>query len=278
MSSNSFQQVVFAGGGNRCVWQAGFWQIVAKEINLQPHTITAVSAGAAISCLILAGLTERSLAYFKKATARNKKNAYFSRLFSSQPIFPHAQIYRQAILDLVDDNALKRLHEGPDINVLVARIPKYLGQRTALLVGGLAYTFEHFKNNNQLHSSIGQRLGFSPEVFSVKNCQTPSDLADLLLASSCTPPFTPALVYQKGPVLDGGMIDSVPVKFLPKKEKSLILLTKRYDTLPQCEHYHYIQPSEVIPVDKWDYTSPDKLQIAYELGKKDGLNFLHQQS
>ena len=27
-----FDQVVFAGGGNRCWWQAGFWDVVQPEL------------------------------------------------------------------------------------------------------------------------------------------------------------------------------------------------------------------------------------------------------
>jgi len=45
-----FEQVVFAGGGNRCWWQAGWWDTVAPELGLRPRVIAGISAGAATAC------------------------------------------------------------------------------------------------------------------------------------------------------------------------------------------------------------------------------------
>ena len=47
--SQNFDSVVFAGGGNRCAWQAGWWERVAPEIGLQPRVVAGVSAGAAMA-------------------------------------------------------------------------------------------------------------------------------------------------------------------------------------------------------------------------------------
>ncbi|NJN40338.1 MAG: patatin-like phospholipase family protein, partial [Gammaproteobacteria bacterium] len=33
--------VVFAGGGNRCLWQAGFWSEAAPRLGLIPQRIAA---------------------------------------------------------------------------------------------------------------------------------------------------------------------------------------------------------------------------------------------
>ena len=44
-----FQQVVFAGGGHRCWWQAGFWDVVAPRIALRPRVVAGVSALVAVS-------------------------------------------------------------------------------------------------------------------------------------------------------------------------------------------------------------------------------------
>ncbi len=34
-----FDKVVFAGGGHRCWWQAGFWEVLRAEIELRPRVI-----------------------------------------------------------------------------------------------------------------------------------------------------------------------------------------------------------------------------------------------
>jgi hypothetical protein len=35
-------------------------------------------------------------------------------------------------------------------------------------------------------------------------------------------------------------------------------------------------PSEPVPIDKWDYTSPELVRRTYELGLRDGEAFAHR--
>ena len=54
-----FEAVVFAGGGCRCFWQAGFWEVAAPALGWQPRVAGAVSAGAApvaATCLDLVSI------------------------------------------------------------------------------------------------------------------------------------------------------------------------------------------------------------------------------
>ena len=116
---------------------------------------------------------------------------------------------------------------------------------------------------------------FRPEVVSVRACATPAALADLILASSCSPPMTSLLTWNGRHVLDGGVVDNVPVCALDDAPgETLVLLTRRYPALPAVPGRTYIQPSETIPVSAWDYTSPDGLQFAYDLGRRDGEAFV----
>ena len=77
------------------------------------------------------------------------------------------------------------------------------------------------------------RIGFRPEVVSVRECATPERLANLILASSCTPPMTPLQRWNGRYVLDGGVVDNVPICALGEEPgETLILLTRRYPRLP----------------------------------------------
>jgi predicted acylesterase/phospholipase RssA len=42
--------VAFAGGGNRCYWQGGFWEAAAPLFDLKPMIVAGVSAGAWSAC------------------------------------------------------------------------------------------------------------------------------------------------------------------------------------------------------------------------------------
>src|SRR5438046_8954757 len=106
----TFDSGVFAGGGSRCVWQAGFYRTVGEAFNLAPTCVAAASAGAAVAAVLFAGCFDAALAHFKRATAGNSRNVYWRNLFNGAPIFPHAAMYRGALLEVIDDGARANLH------------------------------------------------------------------------------------------------------------------------------------------------------------------------
>ena len=273
---SSFTNLVLAGGGNRCWWQAGMWDVLKPE-GLAPTQVAGVSAGAATACMMLAGKTAQTLAHYGHMTAHNPRNFYPGRLLRGQRAFPHAQMYREALLAIFDAQALDALRSQPPIYVQVSRLPRWLGPRSGVLAGIFAYQFDK-KVRGLLHPRAGRFLGFEPEVLVAQDCPAPEGLADLILASSCTPPFTPALHLHGRPVLDGGMVDNVPVDALPveaRQEPTLVLLTRQYERpLPQSTQRIYIQPSHHVPVRGWDYTNPHGIRAAYELGRHDARALL----
>jgi hypothetical protein len=278
MSDKSlFTSVVFAGGGSRCLWQVGFWSQVAPGLDLAPKIVAGVSAGATMACTIFAGRESFALQWMKRATSANRRNYYPGNVFRpGKKVFPHLAIYRRALLTALDEVALKRLHCGPDIRVLFAQPPRWAGPHLAVFVGGLCYAIEK-KMHQPVHSEWAAKAGFKGVVAGVRDCRTPEELADLLLASSCTPPVIPVMYRDNTPVLDGGLVDNAPVGALgPDPGPTLILLTRRYPLhcLPSTPGRIYVQPSETVAVNKWDYTNPGGLQKAYDLGRRDGDNFV----
>jgi predicted patatin/cPLA2 family phospholipase len=271
-----YQAVVFAGGGCRCVWQLGFWGVAAPALGLRPRTVGAVSAGAAMACMVFSESVDRGLAYFKRRAAANQRNAYPLNVFRGKPVFPHEEIYRDTILASLDVAAFERLRAGPDIRVLLTRPPQWLGPRSSLLLGFVAYELDNLVARS-VHAIVGRRIGFEPEVASIRDCGSPEEVADLILHSSCTPPFTGALRRDNRPVLDGGLIDAAPVEVVgAPAPRTLVLLTKphREEEIPCIAGRTYVRPSGPVPVHKWDYTSPAGVQQAFDLGRRDGERFI----
>ena len=270
-----FDSVVFAGGGCRCFWQVGFWEVAAPALGLRPGVAGAVSAGAAMACLIFADAIADGIAEFKGRVAANRRNVYVLNALKRQPVFPHLQIYRDTILATLDAARLATLHAALDIRVLVALVPRWLGPRSGFLLGLLAYEAERLRSDGP-HMALGRQAGFLPEIGSVRDCRTPTEIADLILHSSCTPPITP--VYRRGTraVLDGGLIDSAPVETIPNpRARTLVLLTRQHPpaSIPRVDARTYVQPSEPVPIHKWDYTSAARVQATYDLGRRDGERF-----
>ena len=270
----AFANLVFAGGGSRCFWQAGFWSVYDPEGTETPARVVAVSAGAAMACMLFAGRTEFGLNYFKQQTSRNPRNFYPTRALKGGSAFPHEAIYRNAISATIDADALAALHAGPSIEVTMAGLPRWLGPQTATVAGILAYDLEKYLFR-PVHPRFGRMLGFRDLSKTVRACATPQALTDLILASSGTPPFTPSAQFEGQTVLDGGLCDNVPVHPLVNQPgETLVLLSRRYAELPKVTHRTYVQPSAKAPVSMWDYTNPQALQDTFDLGRRDAESFV----
>ncbi len=277
-----FEQVVFAGGGNRCWWQAGWWDTVAPELGLRPRVIAGISAGAATACMIYTYESRQVMDYYRGVLAGNKRNVNWRNLLGNQRVFPHYGIYRAALLSILGDGRLERLQAAPEIRIGVAHIPRWCGPRLAVMAGLLAYNIDKHLLKT-LHPRLGRTLGFHPEFVRAQDCATPEQLADLLLQSSCTPPFTPVLRRDGRAVLDGGLVDNVPVDALDATPGDVLVLMTRLYPRPRRfvmewngQRRLYLQPSRRVPISSWDYTRPEGMTLAYDLGRRDGETFLRE--
>lgn len=281
-SSQAFDQVVFAGGGNRCWWQAGWWDTVAPALRLRPRVIAGISAGAATACMVYAHDSHQTMAYYRNVLADNSRNAYWGNLLRGERVFPHYGIYRNALLSLFGDNRLQKLQQAPEIRIGIAHIPRWSGPRLAVAAGLLAYNIDKHLLKT-LHPRLGRKLGFQPEFVLAQHCRSPEDLADLLLQSASTPPFTPVLRRDGRAVLDGGLVDNVPVDALdPTPGNVLVLVTRLYPRPRRFvietagQRRLYLQPSQRVPISSWDYTRPEAMTHAYDLGRRDADAFLRE--
>lgn len=281
-SSQAFDQVVFAGGGNRCWWQAGWWDTVAPALQLRPRVIAGISAGAATACMVYAHDSHQTMAYYRNVLADNSRNAYWGNLLRGERVFPHYGIYRNALLSLFGDNRLQKLQQAPEIRIGIAHIPRWSGPRLAVAAGLLAYNIDKHLLKT-LHPRLGRKLGFQPEFVLAQHCRSPEDLADLLLQSASTPPFTPVLRRDGRAVLDGGLVDNVPVGALdPTPGNVLVLVTRLYPRPRRFvietagQRRLYLQPSQRVPISSWDYTRPEAMTHAYDLGRRDADAFLRE--
>lgn len=273
-----FKSVVFAGGGGRCIWQVGFWDRAASELKLKPEIVAGVSAGAAMALTAITGQSGPALKLFKEATTRNRKNFYPGNIFSSQPVFPHYDIYRNAIIEIIDEKTLKKIQKGPEIRVLVSHPPFYLGPRSGTFIGLMSYAIEKAVKQ-PVHPQLASKLGYKSSVVKLNECSSAEEIAHIILCSSCTPPFVPIMKLEGKTALDGGIIDNVPVKALQgdeEKGNTLILMSKTYKKgrIPEIPGRLYLEPSRTPEIYKWDYTNPHLLQKAYEEGVRDGELFI----
>jgi hypothetical protein len=271
-----FDAIAFAGGGNRCYWQGGFYEAVADRLDLRPRLVVGASAGAfaAVYSLLQIGPAVRELVI--GGCAPHLKNFDVAGWRRGEPLCPVGPMYRRLLDQVLDATALAKLNALTDLQLAVSRLPRGLGPLPGALLGIAIYQLEK-KLMHPVHPRFGRALGFRSEFVAVNAMNEPQALRDALIASGGVPPFMPVTLIAGKPAFDGGLVDNVPVEPLTQIERaggrSLVLLTRLYRNVPGIPGRTYVQPSEKLPVKQFDIKNPDGIRFAYELGRADGARF-----
>jgi hypothetical protein len=271
-----FDAISFAGGGNRCYWQGGFYEAASQKLDLKAPLMTAASAGSFALAYSLLGTGRRVRELIYAGCGPHVKNVDFKGWRAGKPLYPVGTMYLDLLRNVLDDAALAALQSCSDIQIAVARLPRGLPPLLGAGLGIGAYQLEK-KLFHPVHPTFGRKLGIRQEFIAVRNLKRASDLHDLIIASGGVPPFMPVTKIGDRPAFDGGLVDNVPVAPIEAVERaggrSLVLLTRQYKKVPEVRGRRYVQPSEPIPVKQFDVTNPDGIRKAYELGLKDGAAF-----
>jgi predicted acylesterase/phospholipase RssA len=267
--------LTFAGGGNRAFYQAGLLNRWATRVLPRVRVVAACSAGACVATLELAGRRADTSAFWKQRRDGLTRNFEWGKLLSAERPAPHAAVYRDTMIFAMQNGGLERLRAQPfPILVLTAAWPGWMPTVAAVLLGLSAYNLEKYLVPTRVHPRLGRRVGFEPVVADARACSTAEELADLVLASSASPPFTPVGRVANRRVLDGGLIDNAPAFVAEQVDgvrRHLIMLTRPYPASVYGRHGQrlYVGPTRHTPVTRWDYTRPDLVDATIEMGERE---------
>lgn len=217
-----------------------------------------------------------AIALFKELTAENPRNIHWNNASPLKPgsIWPHPRMYREALRRFVEPTDLMTLKRA-SVHFLMSGYPRWLRGKVGTTVALLIYGIESSIRRDAIHPRWPARAGFQPVVGRAADCQTTDDYIDMILAASCIPPILPEGRFRNRRVLDGGLIEHVPVRLAANEPgRTLVLLSQRYDRrLPTDQRVTWVQPSTPIKIDKFDYANPSGLQETFDLGLEDGRAF-----
>ncbi|MCU0682104.1 MAG: patatin-like phospholipase family protein [Polyangiaceae bacterium] len=275
MSERRDLVLTLAGGGNRAFYQLGLLSRWAETVWPRLAAVASVSAGACVLVVHLSGRHEPTNRFWRERRRHVTKNFVWSNLLRGDSPAPHAPIYRDTILHALAEGGFERVRAAPmPLWVLTAGLPRRLPPSLAVSLGLGAYSLEKSLRPTMLHPSFGRGLGFVPRVFDARDCASPEELADLVMASSATPPFTPVGSFRGEALLDGGLIDNVPASIAeraPGARRNLVLLTRPYPpgAAGRRGDRLYLAPHAPLPIDRWDYTRPELLDATIAIGERD---------
>lgn len=275
-----FDKVVFAGGGHRCWWQAGFWEVLRAEIELRPRVIGATSMGAFMACLVHANDSRRALAWYERELAGVRTNIAWLNLFRKDaPLFRQGGIYRKSMRAVLGGEHFRQLlWAAPEIRIGCALPPPTLTERQLRRVSWREYRRDARLMPAALHARSERTAMFVPHVKRLQDCRTERELFDLLQAASALPPLVQPVELDGVPACSGSLVDPVPVDLVADVPgQTLVLTTRNYNRKTPVfalEGRLYVQPSVPLPVGSWDFTSPQRFLKAYEQGRVDAESFL----
>lgn len=271
-----FDGLAFAGGGNRCYWQGGFYEAAAERLGFTPSVVVGASAGAFAATYSLLGIGERVRELVIGGCGSHLKNFDLAAWRRGEPLCPVGPMYRDLLDTVIDAAALAKLNALTDMQFAIARMPRWLSPVTGAALGIAAYQIEK-KILHPVHPTFGRKLGYRSEFVRARDLADPEPMRQALIASGGVPPFMPVTLVNGRPAFDGGLVDNVPVEPLAAVEtaggSTLVLLTRVYKHLPVVRGRTYVQPSQKIGVGQFDITNPNGIRAAYELGLKDGGAF-----
>lgn len=272
----SFDAIGFAGGGNRCYWQSGFYMALNLRYPQRPSYCVAVSAGAYHCAMNLARIGERvRLAAFTFAE-RNVPDIDWAALKQRRSPLVVGSLFRQFLTEQFGEAELAALKAAPPMLIQLARPPEWMPGGLAALGSIAAYQIEK-RLTDGAHSKAGRYLGLKPAWISTHELSSATDLVDALMATSSVPPFMPVGRIGQRDHLDGGLVDNPPTIRLCETEAAggrTLLLTTRYGRLPPASPNRVVVgPSEDIRVNKFTVSDAAGLRHAFEVGLRDGAAF-----
>lgn len=271
--------ITFSGGGNRAFYQMGLMNVWGERLLPRAACLATCSAGACVAALMLSGRAEDVGDYWRGLCRGVTKNFEWRRMLRGRRPTPHEPLYRAMLLHAFDAGGLARVRAQPfPVLVLTTALPPRVPAAAAVLLALGAYKLEKRLRAEAIHPTYGRRVGFDASVFDARDCQTPEELADLIIASSATPPFTSVGRFGGRRLLDGGVIDNVPA-FLADDvagvKRNLVMLTRPYppSVTGRQGPRLYLAPREPLPVERWDFTRPDLLDRTVRIGEQDAERY-----
>ena len=273
-SETFFEQIVFSGGGIRCLWQGGFMEVLRQEIPIVPQRISGVSGGALTACGFITRRGTQIRDIMAEVMAKQDSNVTTDDPVNDIPgRSPHQRLYREMVTrGIGDDEARDLIGTGPQTEILIARPPSEGWPRLSGTAMTLLYTADT-KVRSSPHLEWPEAVGMKGELIDANAAARDDRIVDLVCAAATIPPaFDPPLWGGK-PAVDAGMVDQAPLP-TGNAGRTLILLTKQFSAIPETSDRVYVTPSEEVPASKIDFTDPDDVHATWNQGEKDARRFL----
>lgn len=249
-------------GGNHVFYIAGLIKYF-QEQGLKFDVLATYSSGAAITPYILNNNIDDAIKVFKDLTKDNKKNFYFSNLFSkSKPALPHNYIYSTAIEQSVERNNFPK---NTPCRVITSGFKgnRYITATSAFIIIMMHYLTYNF-NKNIFFKLFKKVFNIKANIIELNNLSNKQDISNVIIGTSTIPPFIKIRRFNNLFMLDGAHSLITPIDALDDCENVLVINTN---------HVHRVTRSGVIQISPINKITENPLNYA---GSQSFLNIFNQ--
>lgn len=267
--------LTFAGGGNRAFYQLGLMNRWHEALLPRVAAISSCSAGACVITTFLSGRRDEAREFWLNRARGITRNFDWHKLLRGERPAPQGEIYRETLMVTFADGGLERIRRQPfPIYVLASEFPWLLPRTLSVALGIGMYSLERSMRRAP-HPVSPRWIGFRGIAVDARECDSVEELANLILASSATPPFTPLGRFRGLRLLDGGMVDNAPAYVAedrhPEIRHSIVMLSRPYhaSVMGIQGKRLYLAPTHPTPINRWDYTQPHLLDETVAMGERE---------
>lgn len=269
-----FETFVFAGGGNRCWWQAGLVSRLTEQGINPPAQLIGTSAGAAIAAAYLLNAIPEALNSCVALYRQNDTVFKWEKLRRLKIEFAHRQMYPAWIQSFITHPSFEAAKLSTHrLTAAVTHPIRLLGPSISIALATAAYLIDK-KFWHNIHPQLPRYFGLRQGFYALHECSTLEDARALLCAAAAAPPVMEPVKINGLCTFDGGYTDNAPIVPQSDAEKAatLVLLTRHYTRYPSVFQHGgrtYLQPSRPVPVSTWDCTAKTTVTDAFSLGYED---------
>lgn len=263
-----YEQLSFSGGGLRCFWQGGALEELRSVQEIAPRRIAAASGGVLSAATVTAGCGNRLIDTFCEHLARQDANIEPDTSATDlEDLTPHQKLYDSVVHEVLSERACEAVANGPAFDVLLCRPPAALPTKFSALMTIALYEADKAVRSTP-HGKFAKWAGARALRVDGRQAARNGHLPELVCLAATIPPVFNIREWEGTPVIDAGTVDNAP---LPEKNdgRTLVLLTRSYRNLPECEGLTYVFPSDATPADKVDFTDAEALRKTYQQGRRD---------
>jgi len=212
---NKLGLAVYAGG-NHVFYCAGVLKYFLEN-GLRYDIISTYSAGSALIPYIIDNDLDRSVEVFRNLTDKNKSNFNIINVFNSSDVFPHDEIYKTAVDELVDFNKIKTSEKELRVITSLLNANKYTYPIKGIMsfIALLVYSVSKKLSKSLILKLYKYVFNLQGRIIDLRKCNSKDEIVNIIMGSSTIYPFIEMREFEDDVyMLDGKLSMFTPIGVL----------------------------------------------------------------